>query len=82
MTEYLQNIFPDFDRNWIKASHVWKARYSQAVVTINYNKKIPGKVTPIDGVYIATMAQIYPEDRGTNHAIRDGTNIAQYIINK
>ena len=28
------------------------------------------------------MAQIYPEDRGTNYAIREGKKIANYMINK
>lgn len=29
--------------------------------------------------FIATMAQIYPEDRGTNYAIREGRRAAQMV---
>ena len=27
---------------------------------------------PFDNFHLASMAQIYPEDRGTNYAVRDG----------
>jgi hypothetical protein len=33
---------------------------------------IPREETPIAGLYLTTMAQVYPEDRGTNYAIREG----------
>ena len=36
----------------------------------------PGHETPVPGVFIASMAQVYPEDRGTNYAIRDGRKVA------
>ena len=28
--------------------------------------------TPLTGLFLCTMAQVYPEDRGTNYAIREG----------
>jgi hypothetical protein len=59
---------------------LWKAKYAQPVTEINYSKYLPGITTPYNNVFIATMAQIYPEDRGTNYAIRDGKNIAKKII--
>jgi hypothetical protein len=46
------------------------------LVETGYHKLIPPHQTPIDGVYLATMAQVYPEDRGTNYAIRDGRKVA------
>jgi hypothetical protein len=36
---------------------------------------IPAEQTPIDGLYLTTMAQVYPEDRGTNYAIREGRRV-------
>jgi hypothetical protein len=32
-----------------------------------------------DKVYRANFAQIYPEDRGTNFAVREGKKIAEMI---
>jgi hypothetical protein len=33
----------------------------------------------VGGAIIASMAQVYPEDRGTNYAIRDGRRAAALI---
>ncbi len=78
---FIQAMFPDFDRSWILDFHLWKASYSQPVIVRHYSKLIPSKKTPIKGLYIATMAQIYPEDRGTNYAIREGKEIANLLLN-
>jgi protoporphyrinogen oxidase len=79
---YIQRMFPDFDRSWVLKYHVWKEEYSQPLVTLNYSKIIPKHETPLPNVIINTMAQIYPEDRGTNYAVREGKAIAEKIIKK
>ncbi|MFL5574519.1 MAG: NAD(P)/FAD-dependent oxidoreductase [Gemmatimonadaceae bacterium] len=68
----LRRMFPAFERSWILGAHVWRARYSQPVVVRRYGELIPAVETPIGGLFLSTMAQIYPEDRGTNYAIREG----------
>jgi hypothetical protein len=35
--------------------------------------------TPRDGIYLANFTQIFPEDRGTNYAVRDGQRAASLI---
>lgn len=74
---YIKRMFPRFDQSWVQRYHVFKARYSQPIVECHHSGNIPPNQTPIKGLYIATMAQIYPEDRGTNYAIREGTRVAQ-----
>ena len=76
---YLGLIFPQFRREWIVRHHVWRARYAQPVVTQGYSALIPSPRSPIEGVYVASMAQIYPEDRGTNYAVRDGRAAAATV---
>ncbi len=76
---YLQRMFPQFDRSWLLDYHVWRARYSQPVVEKQYSKLIPPVEMPIGGMYLATMAQVYPEDRGTNYAIREGRAVGRLI---
>lgn len=78
---FIQAMFSDFNRSWILDFHLWKASYSQPVIVRHYSKLIPSKKTPIEGLYIATMAQIYPEDRGTNYAIREGKEVATLVLN-
>jgi protoporphyrinogen oxidase len=76
---HIQRMFPAFSRDWILQHHVWKARYAQPVVEKNYSKLIPTADAPVPGLHICSMAQIYPEDRGTNYAIRAGRNIGRRI---
>ncbi len=77
---HLQRMFPDFDPAWIRAHHVWRARWSQPVVGKHYSKLIPAQDGPRPGFHICSMAQIYPEDRGTNYAIREGRRTAASLI--
>lgn len=77
---YLKTMFPAFDRSWINNYYVWKALYSQPIVERYYSALIPSQQTPLVNLYLATMAQIYPEDRGTNYAIRQGREAARRVI--
>lgn len=76
---YLQQMFPKMERNWIRRHHLWRARWSQPVVEKHYSKIIPSQDGPHSGFHICSMAQIYPEDRGTNYAIREGKAVAAHI---
>lgn len=77
--EHLRRMFPEFDRSWIVDSKVWRAEYAQPVTEKHYSQYVPPHETPFDNAWVATMAQIYPEDRGTNYAIRDGRRIADVV---
>jgi protoporphyrinogen oxidase len=77
---YIQKMFPAFEKDWVIDYHVWKEAYSQPLVTLHYSKIIPQFKTPVASVYINTMAQIYPEDRGTNYAVREGKLMAEKMI--
>lgn len=74
--QHLQRMFPKMERSWVIDFKVWRSEYAQPVTERNYSAYVPGNETPFDNAYISTMAQIYPEDRGTNYAIREGRNIA------
>jgi len=76
---HLQRMFPAFDRRWVMNHHVWRARYAQPIVGKHYSRLIPDTETPIAGLYLSTMAQVYPEDRGTNYAIRDGRRVGRDV---
>ena len=77
---YIQRMFPDFRPEWVLGHHLWKARYSQPIVVRHYSKLIPAFKTPLAGLRLCTMAQVYPEDRGTNYAIRDGRAAARMLL--
>jgi protoporphyrinogen oxidase len=79
---FLKIMFPEIERSWIRDHHLWRARWSQPVVEKHYGKLIPARDGPKDGFHICSMAQIYPEDRGTNYAIREGRRAAQAITER
>ena len=79
-TPHLKRMFPAFDPSWVKAAHAWRARYSQPIVEKHYAALIPSEQTALANVRIATMAQIYPEDRGTNYAVREGRRVGQALV--
>ncbi len=76
----LKKMFPNWDESSIKNTHISRAKYSQPVISKNYSKTIPGYDTPIQNLYLASMAQIYPEDRGQNYAIKLGKKISKLVI--
>jgi protoporphyrinogen oxidase len=76
---HLQRMFPEFRREWVTRHHVWRARFSQQIAEPGYSKLIPAEETPLNNALITSMAQIYPEDRGTSYAIREGRRVAKKI---
>ncbi len=79
---HLQRMFPELQRNWIQDFRIWRAEFAQPVTEVGYSGYVPGRETPYSNATISTMAQIYPEDRGTNYAIREGKAVAQQIAAK
>ncbi len=76
----LQRINPSFDFSWITKTHHFRADYAQPVVTCGYREHIPSMRTPIRNLYLCTMAQIYPEDRGQNYAVKYGDRVARLML--
>lgn len=79
---HLRRMFPDFDPQWLIRAHVWRAPHAQPIVEVGYRRMIPDAETPLAGLFLATMAQVYPEDRGTNYAIRLGRQVASKVASK
>lgn len=75
----LARIFPEFDRDKIEERHIFRLKNAQHIVTTDYEDRIPAMQTPLKHVWLANFSQIYPEDRGTNYAVREGTKAAQLI---
>ena len=76
---YLPRLFPEFDVRRVEEKHLFRFRAAQHIVDTDYEAKIPGYQTPVPGVFLANFSQIFPEDRGTNFAVREGEKIAALI---
>ena len=71
---------PAFERDWVKKVWVFKTNYAQPVPLVNHSKNIPTIQTPIEGLYFASMSQVYPWDRGTNFAVEIGRRAARMML--
>ncbi|WP_208870252.1 NAD(P)/FAD-dependent oxidoreductase [Streptomyces monomycini] len=79
---HLRRMFPAFRAEWVRAHHVWRARYAQPVITRHYSRTVPGVENAVPGLHLAGMAQVFPEDRGTNYALRGGQRAGRLIADR
>jgi protoporphyrinogen oxidase len=77
---YFSRLFPGFNPADILGSHVFRSVYAQPVTPTRYSGDILPMDTPIENLYLASMSQIYPEDRGQNYAVRMGRQAADVIM--
>lgn len=76
---YLPKMFPHFDSKRVDEKFVFHFRAAQHIVDTGYEAKIPDFKTPLPGVFLSNFSQIFPEDRGTNFAVREGEKIAKLV---
>jgi len=76
----LKRINPAFSADWVREKWLFKAPYAQPIIGLEYSKYRPDHRTPVAGLYLETMTQIYPEDRGQNYSIRMGEEVARMVV--
>jgi protoporphyrinogen oxidase len=77
--DYLRKMFPEFDPARVTERHVFRFKAAQHIVDTQYEQKIPPYQTPLPGLWLSNFSQIFPEDRGTNFAVREGLKIAGVV---
>jgi protoporphyrinogen oxidase len=75
----LSTFNPAFSRDWIRKYWVFRVPYAQPIPFVNHSKAIPDLRTPFAGLYLASMSQVYPWDRGTNYAVEMGRQVAVMV---
>jgi protoporphyrinogen oxidase len=76
----LSRFNPSFDRSWVKQHWVWRTEYAQPIPLVNHSRNIPAIKTPLPGLWLASMSQVYPWDRGTNYAVEIGRRTARMVM--
>jgi protoporphyrinogen oxidase len=76
----LRAVNSEFSRAWVRRAwrHVEPA--AQPIVTVGYADRIAPLRTPAAGLVLANTTQVYPEDRGTNYAVRLGEQAAAALV--
>ena len=76
----LKKFNPKFEPDWVRKSWLYRTAYAQPVPLLNHSRNIPSIRTPIQSLYLASMSQVYPWDRGTNFAVEIGRRAARMIL--
>jgi protoporphyrinogen oxidase len=79
---HLKRIRPDFDPSWVEASWIFRAPFAQPIVTTDYRDHIPPLQTPLSGLWLANMFQVYPHDRGQNYSIALAEELARTLLGR
>ncbi len=65
----LARINPSFSPDWVTDAWSFAAPFAQPIVTVQYRSHIPPFETSLPGLWVASMFQVYPHDRGQNYSI-------------
>jgi protoporphyrinogen oxidase len=76
----LRRINPAFSRDRVRAAWRFAEPAGQPIVTAGYRRRMPPLATPVPGLVLANTTQVYPEDRGTNYAVRLGDQAAETVL--
>lgn len=83
LKEYMKSltkINKEFTMKNIKDYYVFDEKYAQPIIECNYSEYIMNDKLEKEKIYLCTMPQIYPEDRGMNYAIKSGVDLANKIL--
>ena len=69
--KYLEQMFPDFRREWIRHMFVHRERLVEPIHPLNGMPLIPTVETPVKNLYLVNAAQIYP-------ALTNGESVTQH----
>ena len=76
----LETMFPHFDQRWIRHFLVHRERYVEPLHGLNSTHLIPKVKTPVENLYLATTAQIYPALTNSESVSRHARQAAQVIL--
>jgi protoporphyrinogen oxidase len=76
---HLARINPAFTTDWVTDAWSFAAPFAQPIVTVDYRDHIPPFETPVSGLYVASMFQVYPHDRGQNYSIELAERLVEWL---
>jgi protoporphyrinogen oxidase len=78
--QHLEAMFSDFDRRWIRYFLVHRERYVEPLHGLNSTHLIPAVKTPVENLYLATTAQIYPALTNGESVSRHAHQAAEIVL--
>jgi protoporphyrinogen oxidase len=78
ITPHLKKVNSEYDLKKAK-KYLFKAPFAQPVFDKDFLQNKPEFVTPLKNFYLANLDMTYPNDRGTNFAVKLGKKISELI---
>jgi len=78
----LETMFPNFDRAWVRYFLVHRERFVEPLHRLNATHLIPSVKTPIENLFLATTAQIYPALTNGESVSRHARAAAQVVLDR
>jgi protoporphyrinogen oxidase len=72
----LKLMFPGYRSENVAGCRIFREKFASPVYTTNYAESMP-PMMPVKNLFIATTAQIYPEDRNMNNSVKLGESVAR-----
>lgn len=63
-------VYPSFDPSNLLNFHLFRTKTAATVCDLGFSRKVPECRTEIDGLFLANMAHVYPDERSVNNSIR------------
>jgi len=78
----LKQVAPSFDRRSVRYALVHRERYVEPLRYLNSDASVPGIETPIENLYLATTAQIYPSLTNGESITRHARAASEVILSR
>jgi protoporphyrinogen oxidase len=78
----LEAMFPSFDRSWVRYFLIHREPYFEPLHRLGGTDHIPSIKTPVENLYLATTAQIYPELANCESVSRHARRAAHTILDE
>jgi protoporphyrinogen oxidase len=75
----IRGLNPAFDPGWVRDRWAFAAKFAQPIVTPGFRKRIPPFVTPVPNLFVASMFQVFPHDRGQNYSIVLAERLVRFL---
>jgi protoporphyrinogen oxidase len=77
---HLKKLNANFSKKDIIKGYKLPGYFAQPIIPLNYSDRLPKFNTPIEGLYLNNMQQVYPWDRGTNYSVANSKAVSQLVI--
>jgi protoporphyrinogen oxidase len=75
-----KKINPAFKKDWIARSWLFRTPFAQPIPFVNQSQRLLDIRTPLPGLFLASLSQVYPWDRGTNYAVALAHSAVQELL--